>query len=152
MIGLVLITRSRPVFSTGRQTGSPSTRTRIAGTLEKITFGGSFFRGCASPFFCSSRMAWLASSLSRAMVVVFFLAITVRSIARYVSLAAGADGKFTFVTWRSVSSTRRVVFSTLVFAVAKTTPKVGSLLPGASMETAAWYSMVRPSHASSCGV
>ncbi len=150
-IGLVLITRSRS-GPAGRQAGSPSMSTRIAGTLEKITFGGSFFRGCDSPFFCSARMAWFASSRSRAIVTDFLFRIALRNIWRYVSSAAGAEGKVTFTTWMSVSSTSRVVLSTFVLASENMTPNVGSFAPLEVMETAACHSIVRPSQASSCGV
>ena len=85
-------------------------------------------------------------------MTVFFASIALRIMARYVSLLAGAEGKFTPVTSRFVSSTSRVVLSTSVLAFENTTPKVGSFAPGAVTDIAACHSIVRPSQASSCGV
>ena len=63
-----MITRSREVPATVRQTGSPSMATRTAVLGENMILGGSFFTGTDRPIFSAFSMESIACSRSRDMV------------------------------------------------------------------------------------
>ena len=71
--------------------------------------------------------------------------------APYRCASAGAEGNFASRTWIPWNDTERAVRSTTVTALSSTTPKVASLDPSGSTETAAWARISYPSQESSCG-
>ena len=137
MSARVLMTRSREVPFTRRQTGSPSTETRIVALCANTNCGGSFITGTALA--CASAPVMASAAWSRSSDMVEGPPETmICRLLRYASAWFGADGNRAFSIFMSWSSTVRATLSTSVVAVMSITPKVGSFIPAGSTETAAW--------------
>src|SRR5215813_6999840 len=116
MSGRALITRSKEVPATLRQTGSPSIATRTAVLGENMILGGSFFTGTDRPIFSAFSMESIAWSRSRDMVE--FPAATIAwKPSWYHAALFGLAGKLAFLTWMLLKCTVRDSRSTCVFAV-----------------------------------
>src|SRR4029077_3352691 len=106
MSGRALITRSREVPATLRQTGSPSIETRTAVLGENMILGGSFFTDTDRPIFSAFSIESIAWSRSRDIVESPPATITWKP-SWYHAVLSGLVGKLAFLTWILLKCTVR---------------------------------------------
>ena len=114
--------------------------TSTAAVWEKTNRGGSFRMGTARAFFSAPSIASMASRRSSDMVERPLVAIAWKPC-WYCAARGGADGNVAFFDRDvgEVDGARRP--ATVVLAVISMTPKIGSLAPAGTTETAACASM-----------